>query len=994
MKLPRHYRLKLVAVAAALAFSPLPSLAAGLGKITVLSALGQPLKAELEITGTREELNSVSAKIASADAFRAAGIDYAAALTSLRFSREIRERNGRTYLLLSSDRPLNEPFIDMLVELNWASGRLVREYTFLLDPPESMRSDVPVPVQVPEARTGQATATPVLPPAAPLSAPMPDVARPLAVSKRPVTPTKSATSEEGASRAVRSGDTLGKIAAEVRPEGVSLDQMLVALFRSNADAFDGNMNRLRAGKILAIPDAAAAKAVDAAEARREVATQAADFGAYSRKLAASVATAKPDAGTSADRTSRGAIAPRVEDKPPVGASGKDKLEVSATEMAAGKPGAKGAAKDTGGKGRAGAIEEDLVARERALQEANTRIAQLEKNLSDLKKLAELKSESAAKLQTQAEAAKVSPVPPVASAKPVEPAPAIKPAEPPVAVAKPAEPVKAESTPPAAATPQAPSAEAAKPDAPKAEAAPAAAPTPPAPKKKALPPPEPEPEPDFLEENGPLVFAGAGLVSLLLGYLGIAAYRRKKLAAQAPAISKEDLSANSVFSQTASDSIHSTAAGSDLLSVADAVPEGATGPVDPLVEADTYLAFGRDTQAEEILLEALKNAPTRHAIHVKLLEIYSARRSPMQFNTLARDLHEQTGGQGPDWDRVVALGAALDPTNPLYGAAEQTLTAQAAPELPVESPAPIPSIDPDATMVFTAPVAEAPVVEPPAALAPVVPDAGASLDFDLDLGSPASAQPDAVTEPANEIAALDFDLDLGSSPTPAAADTPDAASGNALALDIDFDLDAPAALPAVESSDVASSSPSTDPVAALDIDFDATAVLAAPADPGVTEAPLPEAPLDLSLDLPALDASGEMPSLAAAAPAQEAPVDFDFDLGDTLPSPEPSAPALDLGAISLELDAPAVAEPVQMSAELPSLELETPADPVPEPVTAVPEADGAASEDSAEVATKLELAFAYEEMGDRDGARELLDEVVKEGSPAQRAAAEARLAALG
>lgn len=1003
MKLPRHYRLKLVAVAAALAFAPVPSQAAGLGKITVLSALGQPLKAELEITGTREELNSISAKVASADAFRVAGIDYAAVLTSLRFSREIRERNGRNYLLLSSDRPLNEPFIDMLVELNWASGRLVREYTFLLDPPESMRSDVPVQAPDASVAAGQATAKPVQPPSMPSAASMPEATKPAAVAKAPsAQPRAAAPSSDGATRTVRSGDTLGKIAAEVRPEGVSLDQMLVALFRSNSEAFDGNMNRLRAGRILAIPDAAAAKSIDATEARREVVTQAADFGAYRRKLADSVAAAKAEP-EAPGRTSRGTITPRVEEKLPAAPAGKDKLEVSATEMSVGKPGAKAVAKDAGGTGRAGKIEEDLVARERALQEANARIAQLEKNLGDLKKLAELKSESAAKLQAQAEAAKA---PPAAPAKVAEPAAAAKPAAPapaaaqppalptPPAAAKPAEAPKAE-VPASAAAPAAPPAatpaagDVAKPEAPKP--APAPAPAPAAPKKKPLPPPEPEPEPDFLEENAPLVFGGAGLVSLLLGYLGLAAYRRKKAAAQGPAISKEELSANSVFSQTASDSIHSTAAGSDLLSVADAAPEGSAGPVDPLVEADTYLAFGRDTQAEDILIEALKAEPARHAIHVKLLEIYSARRSPMQFNNLARDLYEQTGGQGSSWERVVALGAALDPTNPLYGAGEQTLTAASVPQLPPEEPVSAPALDPDATMVFKAPEA-APAAalpeEAPVAPAPVAPEAGASLDFDLDLGSPATASPEPAAEPAGEIAALDFDLDLGTgaaveNPTPA-----DGAGTSALALDIDFDLGtagAPAAAgsaPAIENPAAAAES-----IPALDIDFGDTAVLEAPA---VAEA-APDAALDISLELPSLGTAGdtsaipEIPS-APAAPATpaDAPVDFNFDLGEPLASAEAPAPALDLGGLSLELDAPAIAEAPQapeVPAPLPSLE---PAATAAEP----------AGEDPAEVATKLELALAYEEMGDLDGARELLEEVVKEGSPAQREAAEAKLAALG
>lgn len=162
---------KATIIAAALAVLPLAAQAAGLGKITVLSALGQPLKAELEVTASNEEVASLSARVASREAFRQAGVEYAPALEGLRFSREIKERGGRRYIELTTDWPLNEPFIDMLVELNWASCRLVREYTFLLDPPELQKA-VPIPAPVappavraepetkPSARAGEPTAQP------------------------------------------------------------------------------------------------------------------------------------------------------------------------------------------------------------------------------------------------------------------------------------------------------------------------------------------------------------------------------------------------------------------------------------------------------------------------------------------------------------------------------------------------------------------------------------------------------------------------------------------------------------------------------------------------------------------------------------------------------------------------------------------------------------------------------------------------------------------
>jgi pilus assembly protein FimV len=284
----------------------------------------------------------------------------------------------------------------MLVELNWASGRLVREYTFLLDPPDLNRpvpaaaAAVTTPSVRPEAE--KAVARPI---GEAQTRPVTEARAPVATERAVAPPAK--TAEGGATRAVVSGDTLGKIAAQTMPSGVSLDQMLVSLFRNNQDAFDGgNMNRLKAGKILSIPDAETVGKIAPSDARKEIVAQAADFNAYRQRLAGSAAAA-PARDEGAKQEAKGKIAPKVEDKVPA-ASGKDKLEVSRTEVA----------RDAKGKplqGRISALEEDIVARDRALKEAGSRIAELEKNLNDLKKLAELKSKGGADIQAAAQAAK-------------------------------------------------------------------------------------------------------------------------------------------------------------------------------------------------------------------------------------------------------------------------------------------------------------------------------------------------------------------------------------------------------------------------------------------------------------------------------------------------------------------------------------------------------------------------------------------------------------
>lgn len=911
----KRNRFKATVIAAAIALLPLASHAAGLGKITVLSALGQPLKAELEVTATRDEAPSMLARVAAAESFRQAGIEYAPALASLRFSRDIKERDGHRYVEITTDRPLNEPFIDMLVELTWASGRLVREYTFLLDPPDLAARVAPAPVAVPVVGTTPAVAKPVEKPE-PMTA---AVARAkadssLAASKKPADKPATipvAKAPVRSSREVVPGDTLSKIAAETKPEGVSLDQMLVSLFHSNREAFIGdNMNRLMAGKIISIPDAAVASAVPASEARKEIVAQAVDFNAYRKRLA-SIAQAAPAKDRGVTQSVAGKIAPKVEDRAPQ-AKGKDKLEVSRTE----------AAKDVKTaplQGRIASLEEDLVSRDRALNEASSRITDLERNLNDLKKLAEMKSQAGADLQKQAQGMKpgsaetktpdVAPSAPVATlAEPAKPAETPKPVEP-------GEPVK-----PADAGLAAKPADGEKPAEPLKQ---------PVPKKTAVIPPLPEPEPDFIEENAPLVFGGGAVVALLLGWLGFSAYRKKHAVATdavAP-MADADLSAHSVFSASvappASEQEPSQFSSAGLGMVAH------QETIDPIVEADTFLAFGRDAQAEEILLEALKTDPQRQAIHLKLLDIYAERKNVSQFESVARQLYGLTGGVGTDWEKAAAMGADLDPGNSLYGSKPSVGQAVAS----------VAAVDMGATMIFQAvPELEDPASKPAEPAQPVT--SAAALDFDLGMdAAPADDKGvagDSTPLVESDSAGLDFDLDLGASEPSASNQTasPAEASSEVIPLDIDFDM--PAQEPAAPELDL--------PLGAeKSFDVEKTQV-------GAAESGGIDFDFDLGTDSAASPLLPEVPAAAA--------------------TPTPEMTALNLDGISLDLDTP------------------------PATASGVPAAASDEVPDNPEVATKIELAMAYEEMGDRDGARELLQEAVAEGSPAQQKAARVKLDSLG
>jgi pilus assembly protein FimV len=894
-----------LASAAALSL-PLFALAAGLGQMSVQSYLGQPLRVEIEIMSLQPgEENSLDARLASGNAFAQAGIEFSPALTGLLFS--IERREGRSPVLrVTSRQPVNEPFLDMLVELRWDSGLLVREYTVLLDPPE-YRAPKPVasaPALAPEPATRAAASPSVLStvPAAAPSAAAPeassaapsgavaDAVKPEArAEERPIAaaapaesgpaPAEAKPAAEATTYEVKKGDTLGAIARRYRPEGVTFNQMLIALQRANEDAFiRNNVNLVRAGRILNIPDSDTLAAVDAADANRLVIAQHADFAEYRNRLATAVAAA-PSAPAPAEQSAAGQITPKPEEPKP--AAPKDQLKLSKAD--AKKPGAPAA--------RA-AKEDDAVARERALKEAQSRVGDLEKNVADLQKMLELQNQRLAEASKQAAATKPSPTPaPTAKApEPPKPAPApqaakapeAKPAAPP-----PAKPAAGTAKPVAEASK--PAAEAAKPAA-EAPKPPPAAPAPVAAKPKPKPvasPPSP-PEPNLVDEflDNPVALPGLGVVILLLGGYGAWAWQRKKKSASSK-FQDSVLGAPSVAPAAAGAAAAAAAgpASSSQVSVSQSAVAGMDADdVDPIAEADVYMAYGRDAQAEEILKEALQKDANRLPVHAKLLEIYANRRDAKSFEQSALKLKSLTNSSGPDWDKATALGRSIDPGNGLYGGAGNAPAA----------PAP-------------APVAAAP--------APMV---------DFDIGGGAGGDASAAAAPA-------LDLDLGGASVPAQEQT-DFSPGGTLIIDSN-------------ETKAASSG----------LDFDLGGASEKPADTGG----------GLNFELPASVATAAEATPAPSTPAASGGLDFDLNLGGSDAKAEaPAAPAMDLSEISLDLG------------------------------TAAPAAGAGADPKWQEVATKLDLAKAYEEMGDKDGARELLNEVVREGDGAQQAQANQMLAKLG
>ena len=353
--------------------------AAGLGRLNVLSQLGQPFSAEIDLVNvTKEELASLKANLATPAAYQAANLQFNPALNALRLSVE-RRANGTPYIKATSFRPVSEPYLDLLVELVWQGGRLSREYSALLDPPgmETPAPGLTAPTATAPTTTQAAPAAPATSEPKTAATPAPAAAPARAQTAAPARPKPAAAGQY----AVKNGDTLSGIARQVGPEGVSLEQTLVGLYRANPDAFIGNnINQLRAGKILNVPEREQLAAIAQGEAAQEVRVHASNWNNY-RQQVAQAAPAVADAAPA----SKGKIATRADDKA-ASASPKDVVVLSKGDTGTG-----GAGK--GGKSRERALEEDLAARDKALAESKERIAALEKTLKDMQKLAEIKSQT-------------------------------------------------------------------------------------------------------------------------------------------------------------------------------------------------------------------------------------------------------------------------------------------------------------------------------------------------------------------------------------------------------------------------------------------------------------------------------------------------------------------------------------------------------------------------------------------------------------------------
>ena len=734
----------------------------------------------------------------------------------------------------------------------------------------------------------------------------------------------------------------------VRPASATLDQTIVAIYRTNPTAFiQNNPNLIRQGRTLTIPSEGEIAAIDSSEAGRQLRMAARDFRSYKERMAGATPEVASGNGSS---TASGAINAKVDDERGGQAGSQDRLELSRSE----------GGKDAQGSAVGARDAEAQVAREAALKEANSRIAELEKNVGALKSMLELKDKSLADLQAQLEKARAAgaqvsgtvaaaataaadkardaagKVADKAAAEKAaaEKAMAEKAAQTKAAADKLAADAKAAADKVAAekaATEKAAADKAAaekaaaekaaadkaaadKAAADKAAAEKAAAEKDAAEQEQSKPAegadkaaveraaadakaevervtngdadkskdmPKPAPVNEGEEQGG--LIEGLSQNSLLLPGLGVAALaaglgfwmlrrRRREDDGFSDSISADEFSANSLFGTTGGQSVDTmTGSSTQITTISESTPT----EVDPIAEAEVYIAYGRETQAEEILREALKRQPERQAIRLKLLEIYSGRKDTVAFGQMAREMHDMTGGLNEEWSKVVQMGAALDPDNALYGDGTADLAAPS----PVASPA-------------------------------------------ADVGGMAAAGAAAVA--AAEPQHVEPDAPAVSSPS----------LDEGLAFDGGYDK------PAAEAE--------AKPVQT----FQSTRSGPLQAMPGVE---LPSLDLDAPLDLD-------------EGPSTVTDLNIDTTITESLDMGHESGSEGDgLGAIGLDLSPSTISGPITMS--------------------------GAASSQWQEMASKLDLASAYVEIGDKEGARELLEEVINGGDAAQQQRARELLADL-
>ncbi|MEW8540564.1 MAG: FimV/HubP family polar landmark protein [Candidatus Thiodiazotropha endolucinida] len=900
-----------LAVAVATALSPVGALALGLGEIHPQSALNQAFKADIDLLSvSQEELQDVRVSLASREAFEKAGMERPYLLTGLKFAPMLTPA-GKPVISISSSDAIREPFLNFLIEVNWPKGRLVREYTVLLDPPVTLKR-APQPVTAPTT-----TMTPTT-----------QVSR-----SRPPMVTSSTSSEGGAREygPVQPNDNLWNIAKGMQRSDESVEQVMMALQRHNPSAFiNNNVNNLKVGKILRLPEDSGVTSISKREARDEFLAQ-----------------------TRAWQAGRTGDAPRpVVSKKPTETEAKEEDRL---RLISAKPGEGEAAEREGmaeSESEIDRLQDEIMlvreSNEGVVQENNalrSRVQELEKQIQDIQRLLTLKSDQLAEIQSAQDIAaeKMEEMEAVEVAPAEVPEPEMEPevAEDVAATEPELEPTTVEAEEPVVPVPpgtvieevdiEARIDEAMQQEAPVAEATPPAVEPTPAPAPTPTPTAQPEPAKppvavlppkkvsyfDGIKENSTLLGIVGGVAVLLIGLLWMIMRRRKEAEAEfAESIlvspdsgvvtaGKEDSS--SLTAPTDETSFMSDFSPSDIDALQDE-----TGEVDPLSEADVYIAYGRYQQAEELIKQAIEKNPEREELKHKLAEIYFSAKKHQDFNSLAQQLHDAglEDKEPETWSKIAAMGKELDPSYALFaGAAGMAAGGVAAADEALD-------------------------------------------DLGLDLGSEPAAEAEEMAETPEAQDSSDLEIDSMDLSGLENLDEMDSESleGN-LSLDSEF-------LNKMESGESPAEEEEALDIDLSDLDMDSEQSSAA-------EEPQP---FDLS------DVEGDS-EIAADLGASDVSDAIELEDSETLDN-------LDLESIEKELEG--------LSSDLDSEDSEA----VDELSLLQSHSENLDLDSTDEITTKLDLARAYIDMGDIEGAKSILDEVSSEGSEAQQKEAQELLNGLG
>lgn len=1005
-----------------------PVHALSLGGIQVKSALDEPLRAEITLkSADAETLESLEVTLGSREDFGRADVPRSEFLQQLQF--EVVTEGGKPMVRVSTEQAVKEPFLHFLIAAEWSGGKLVREYTGLLDPP-LYTADSPASVAAPattESMDDTASST---------SQDTSEMASG-ETTQEPAVATSSTTMSAAPGRSAeygptQEGDTLWNIASKLQTGALNVNvfQVMIALLRENPDAFiDNNINRLKTGQLLSIQDLGDIANVSPNEASTVYAAQLEDWQSYRSSVAGAgeevempgdgasdamttASTTDQAAGDTADTAANDGAAESDQtpetaqaDAQQTGQEGSDDEVlriVQATLDESQQSETAGAGADRSGeiaelRGQIATLEESLESRNLANQELQERVRLLEGQLENAQRLIEIESEELAAAQAQAaerEAAMAEELA-TAEAQAMEQEATAREMEPETeqvvdsgdqmaesesevsaagADSSAGEDAQAagtgtqESTQPdqeTTATQQASAAATtANPDSAQSTQETQKV------RKVANRPPQSSwwsSLPDMLFASWMwMVGAGVGVLVLVLGLLMFLRRRQSIAEFEESILSGSALDSYSETTDTAGSSASDTSFLSDFGTAGMGTMQA--DEVDPLAEAEVYLAYGRDEQAEEVLKEAARRDPDRSEIKLKLLEIYKQRNDVKSFETIAEELYPASEQEDPEiWRRVNAMGRELSPGNPLFQESEAETT------------------------VDTGAATPAAAVTAPRAAAPAEREEVDTLNFDLDdFGGDDAQTPAGVesVEQSVETKGLDMDLDTESKPAP--PETVARSDGNDDTLNFTDDF-----MQTASSSVDPSAQPFPEPDQQTDLDRELERLAGERESAPTQVRPAVEPPdtgqaADREVNWETAASGSETLDFPSSDPSE---IDFDLNLDESsipsgsdddetgLDTGDETPGKLNTGEGLLEFESENI--PPEETWAGPSSDASPGGDDESLPYAPEDDVQSSGAPQYNEAETKLDLARAYLDMGDKVGARSIIDEVMREGDPAQR-----------